>query len=122
MKKNLLYSIALGTILILSAQACKSKTKTTASTTTTAPAAGNANSDTKTTGKVSHAYGTCGTVIVIPSITGADPMILIAVGLPAELDVEGLEISFHYHPLKRKNPDGCRAGFPASITDATKKQ
>jgi hypothetical protein len=106
------------TFLLLQ-ESCKSKqpVPTTTTATETAPVA-----KPKTIGKVSHAYqaGGCGTVVVIPN-AGGDPLILIPATPLNEMDVEGLEIEFHYHPLKRKNPPGCTTGSPAELSDITRK-
>jgi hypothetical protein len=41
--------------------------------------------------------------------------------LASEYDMDGLEITFNYHPLKMPNPAGCTVGMPAEITDLSKK-
>ena len=110
--------------LLLLQDSCKSKqpaTTTTSTTTTSTPATTPA-AKPKTTGKVSHAYqaGGCGTVVVIQN-AGGDPLILIPSTPLNEMDIEGLEIEFHYHPLKRKNPAGCMTGSPAELFDITRK-
>jgi hypothetical protein len=105
-------------LLVLSATACKSIDKTNPAA---APPATTPAGKPKTTGKVSHAWPACGTVVVVPDANGGDPMILIPNDPLGALDVEGTEISFYYHPLKRKNPDGCMKGFPASLYEISKK-
>jgi hypothetical protein len=74
----------------------------------------------KTTGRVSHAYQPCGSVIIVTNSKN-DTTVLIVGSSLNEFDVDGLEISFHYKPLKRMNPKGCNKGYPAVISDITKK-
>jgi hypothetical protein len=122
MKKLFIQSplILLAAITLLTSS-CKPK-KSTAVTSTPSQTTPIANQKPKTTGKVSHEFSAtgCGTVVIVPNATGGDPMILIPSPQLGAFDVEGQEISFHYHPLKMKNPAGCMKGFPAELTDITK--
>ncbi len=77
-----------------------------------------------TTGKVSHMYrkNGCATIIMLAPSADESPMVLIPKDkLPAKLDVDGMEISFNYTPLKMPQPAGCANGIPADIKDAAKK-
>jgi hypothetical protein len=122
MKKIRSYILICCSLLLLTVSACKSKPATTTSPASATTAASATPADKpKTTGKVSHAYSSCGTVIIVPDANGGDPMILIPNDPLGILDVEGLELSFHYRPLKKRNPDGCMKGFPASLSDISKK-
>jgi len=110
------------TPLLLFCPACKTKqkesTKASTETTVTSPSPPS-NTAPKISGRVSHTYEEkgCGTVIIVPNAKGGDPQILIPHALPAEFDVDSLEILFHYHPLKIKNPPGCMKGSPAGLLD-----
>ena len=77
----------------------------------------------KTSGKVSHQYKAtgCATVIIIKN---GDELITIIPKdkLSDNFDVDGLEISFDYRPLKMHNPEGCNAGFPAEVTNIKLKK
>ncbi len=75
----------------------------------------------RTAGKVSHQYRSsgCPTVIIV---SGENPMVLIPKdNLGSQFDVDGLEVLFHYHPLRMPQPQGCATGIPAEITDVAKK-
>lgn len=77
-----------------------------------------------TLGKVSHQYRNtgCSTVVIINSKKIEDQIVLIPLDtLSSEFDVDGLEIYFNYHPLKRMNPAGCSVGAPAKLSDISKK-
>jgi hypothetical protein len=101
-------------VCLLSFQACQARKKT--------PDVSVTEDKTKTTGKVSHEYKSCGTVVVVGDATSNKPqLVLIPNSSLAEFDVEGLEIAFHYRPLKMKNPAGCSMGSPAAFFDITKK-
>ena len=72
----------------------------------------------QTIGKVSHQYSATGCPTVVIVKKGEDVITLIPKDkLPAAIDVDGLEISFDYLPLRMPNPMGCSAGFPASLTN-----
>jgi hypothetical protein len=121
--KNLLLKSPLflfATIALLTLS-CKPK-KATASTSVQTQTAAATNEKPKTTGKVSHEFAAtgCGTVVIVQNLSG-EPMILIPSPKLGAFDVEGQEISFHYRPLKMKNPAGCMKGFPAELTDITLK-
>ena len=78
----------------------------------------------KTTGKISHQFRStgCATVIVVVKKGEADTLILIPKDvLPTELDVNGLQVSFNYHPLRMPQPPGCSKGIPAEIINLEKK-
>jgi len=119
--KSTLFLLATIGLLTLS---CKPK-KATASTPAPAqtPSTVAANEKPKTTGKVSHEFAAtgCGTVVIVQNPNGGDPQILIPSPQLGAFDVEGQQISFHYRPLKMKNPAGCMKGFPAELTDITKQ-
>ncbi len=71
-----------------------------------------------TTGKVSHQYKATGCATVIIVKNGDEIITLIpSEKLPEQMDVDGLEISFDYRPLRMHNPEGCNAGFPAQLTN-----
>jgi hypothetical protein len=121
MKKIFTLFVSIYVLLILPSEACKSKQKTETSAPASISTVNNQDTNPKTTGTISHTYSKCGTVIVVPDPKGGAPTILIPGTSIGEFDIEGIEISFHYHPLKRKNPDGCMIGFPVSIFDISKK-
>ncbi|MDQ3045934.1 MAG: hypothetical protein M3R27_00175 [Bacteroidota bacterium] len=103
--------------IMFSSMSCKSK-KESQQNTVTAPVVG------ATTGKVSHMYRKdgCATIIMLAPSADESPMVLIPKDkLPAKLDVDGMEISFNYTPLKMPQPAGCANGIPADIKDAAKK-
>jgi hypothetical protein len=122
MKKYILFLL----ISSLAVTACKSKKATTASTTSTTttptPAAMTTRTEGNTSGKVSHQYRAtgCATVIVFNN-EGTEMTLIPKDKLPAEFDVDKLEIKFNYHTLKMANPAGCNVGIPAEITDISKK-
>jgi hypothetical protein len=126
MKKNLSFSVLCLLGMIVCSIGCKSKQPIgNTGSDATGQAVGATSEKPKTTGKVSHLYQStgCGTVIIVTNPNNATPMILIPIPNTSlkELDVDGLEVSFHYRALKMKNPDGCTAGSPADITDLVKK-
>jgi hypothetical protein len=121
MKKTFLLFVSIYALLILPTEACKSKQKTETSAPASTTPVNNQDTNPKTTGTISHTYSKCGTVIVVPDPKGGTPIILIPGTSIGEFDIEGMEICFHYHPLKRKNPDGCMTGFPVNIFDISKK-
>jgi hypothetical protein len=119
MKKYIFFLL----ITSLAATSCKSKKETTASAASTStPAAMTSRTDGNTTGKVSHQYraGGCATVIVFNN-EGTEMTLIPKDKLPAEFDVNMMEIKFNYHTLKMANPAGCNVGIPAEITEITKK-
>lgn len=69
----------------------------------------------KTSGKISHQYKGkgCGTVILVEK----DSLVLLPQALQPEFDQDGLHISFYYHTLRKKNPQGCDIGFPVELSD-----
>lgn len=78
----------------------------------------------ETLGKVSHKYRStgCATVVIVNGQNSNDEIILIPLDtLASDINVEGIEIYFNYQPLKRMNPPGCNAGFPAKLYDISKK-
>ena len=111
----------------MAATACKSKkhaasassSSTSSSTNTTASMTAATGA---TTGKVSHKYRSagCATVIVFMK-DGTEVTLIPKDKLAGEFDVDGLEITFNYHPLKMPNPEGCTVGMPAEITELAKK-
>ena len=77
-----------------------------------------------TLGRVSHQYRAtgCATVVIINWEKPDEQITLIPLDtLSKEFDVDGEEIYFNYHPLKRMNPPGCTAGFPAELSAISKK-
>lgn len=77
-----------------------------------------------TVGKVSHQFRDtgCPTVVIVAHEENKNPLILIPLKkLPDEMDVDGLEITFNYRPLKMPNPLGCNKGFPAELINISKK-
>jgi hypothetical protein len=116
MKKYVFFSL----IIFFAVASCRSNKATSSSAAgssslTAAPAG-------STTGKVSHQYRStgCATVIVFTK-DGTEMTLIPKDKLAAELDADGLEITFNYHLLKMPNPAGCSVGMPAEITDAAKK-
>ncbi len=96
--------------------ACKSKSSATA----TDPKAMAVPAKTK--GKVSHQYRSSGCATVIVLNEQDKPASLIPKDkLPAEFDVDGMEIVFNYRVLKMPQPQGCTTGVPAEIKDISKK-
>lgn len=110
-------SLVVMAILGASFLGCKSK-EAVSSTTNAVQAAVVA----ATTGKVSHMYKDkgCSTVIFV---SGADAELVLIPkdALPADLDVDGMEIKFNYRTLKMPQPQGCEKGIPAELTDISKK-
>lgn len=110
-------------IVALFTNGCKSKKEASASTpvtTTSEPSIVTGN----TFGKVSHQYSAtgCATVVIVKKEGQEKPLTLIPrTKLPSSLDVDGLEISFNYLPLKMPQPAGCNVGIPAELTDISKK-
>ncbi len=109
-------TIALIIVVALSGGACRMGQKATKNT----PASTDKSEqmDNKSVGKVSHQYKAtgCATVIIINK-DGETITIIPKDRLDASLDVDGLEITFNYRPLKMPNPVGCTAGFPAELTN-----
>jgi len=76
----------------------------------------------KTIGKVSHEYRATGCSTVIVVVGATKPLILIPKNkLSADIDVDGLEITFNYRTLKMPQPAGCTKGIPAELSDIAKK-
>jgi len=74
-------------------------------------------------GKVSHKYraGGCETVIIILAHDEVAEIVLIPKDkLNKDIDVDGQNITFDYHPLKMPQPAGCAVGMPAEISNITK--
>ena len=108
--------------------ACKSEKKTGSSakenstTNNTSISSNNAVAAGEVTGKVSHKYRSTGCATVVMVMKDGEELTLIPKDkLPAELDVDGLEIRFNYRTLRMPNPEGCNTGMPAEITDVSKK-
>jgi hypothetical protein len=130
--KKYIFFLLIGTTAFA---ACKSKKNTASSSANTSTTTTTSSSSTSggtasisavpagtTTGKVSHQYRSTGCATVIVFIKDGTEMTLIPKDkLPAEYDVDGLQINFNYHPLKMANPAGCATGMPAEITDLSKK-
>lgn len=113
------FYIFLSTICLFFAVSCSSNKKTSTSTAVKEDVPVNS----KTTGKISHQYSAtgCSTVVIVPSSVLDAPILLIPKDkLPADLDKDGLEISFNYRTLRMPNPPGCNVGIPAEIKDVTK--
>lgn len=107
-------------LLSVAAPGCKPKQKTASP----APHASDPGIEAgpKVYGRVTHDYRAsgCGTAVMLTDSASQAQIILLPVDTLGVLDVEGLQISFRYRPLKRKNPLGCRTGFPAKLTDIEK--
>lgn len=139
--KTTLFILAL-TVSVSTATSCKSKkgattsTPATSSSTATPGVSGtiaiNSMETTNTTastsqgahaGKVSHKYraGGCETVIIINAHDDVAEITLIPKDkLNKDIDVDGQNITFDYHPLKMPQTAGCAAGIPAEISNITK--
>ncbi len=140
--KTTLFILAL-TVSVSTATSCKSKKGATASATATTSSSstpgvsGTTNTTTMETtnttasnnnqgahaGKVSHKYraGGCETVIIINAHDDVAEITLIPKDkLNKDIDVDGQNITFDYHPLKMPQPEGCTAGIPAEISNITK--
>ena len=77
-----------------------------------------------TLGQVSHKFRDtgCSTVVIVNWQKPDEQIVLIPLDtLSSAFDVDGLEIYFNYQPLKRMNPPGCTVGFPAKLSDISKK-
>lgn len=111
-------------IAALITNGCKSKKEASASASTTSVSSQQNTVKGNTLGKVSHQYSAtgCATVIIVKIEGQENPLTLIPKDkLPSSLDVDGLEISFNYRPLKMPQPAGCNVGIPAELTDISKK-
>lgn len=139
--KTILFSLAL-VVSVSTATSCKTKKGATASTTPTSSTSStpgtsgtiavNSMETTNTTasttqgahaGKVSHKYrsGGCETVIIINAHDDVAEIVLIPKDkLNKDIDVDGQNITFDYHPLKMPQPAGCTVGIPAEISNITK--
>ena len=134
--------ILAATVSISIATSCKAKKGATASTTPTSSSSStpgtsgtiaiNSMETTNTTvgtnqgahaGKISHKYraGGCETVIIINAHDDVAEITLIPKDkLNKDIDVDGQNITFDYHPLKMPQPVGCTVGIPAEISNITK--
>lgn len=76
----------------------------------------------KTSGIVSHKYKAtgCATVILVKQ-DGEELTLIPKDKIAGKLDVDGLEVTFDYNPLKMPQPEGCTVGMPAEITNLAKK-
>ena len=115
--KNVFLSFTISCLIIGGCKAKKNTTAIQANATvkeTTAPE--------KTIGKISHQFRStgCATVIVVDIKSEADTLILIP-ALPNGLDINSLEVSFNYHPLRMPQPPGCTKGIPAEITNLERR-
>ncbi len=113
-RSNMKSYILILSIVVSVFAACKSKKETTST-------AAN-NEAPKVTGVVSHQYKStgCSAVIIIKQ-DGADDITLIPKDkLDAKFDVDGLNVSFNYIPLKMPQPAGCTTGMPAEISNISK--
>ncbi|HLC82461.1 MAG TPA: hypothetical protein VJI69_01445 [Bacteroidia bacterium] len=143
--KTILFILSL-TVSVSTATSCKTKKGASSSATTSAsssstPGVSGATVNTTTTtmettnttastnnqgahaGKVSHKYraGGCETVIIINAHDDVAEIVLIPKDkLNKDIDVDGQNITFDYHPLKMPQPAGCTVGIPAEITNITK--
>ncbi|MBL7883766.1 MAG: hypothetical protein JNL69_06830 [Bacteroidia bacterium] len=102
-------------IVVSLLSSCKSSKDSSAS-------ASNASAIGKTTGVVSHKYKAtgCSSVIVVKQ-DGEELTLIPKDKLSGKLDVDGLEVTFDYNPLKMPQPEGCTVGMPAEITNLAKK-
>ena len=134
--KSILFILTV-VISAASVASCKSKKAATSSSSSTSSTTANttntATMGTSTTassvtqgvnaGKVSHKYRAsgCATVIIIMSHDDIAEIVLIPKDkLNADIDIDGQNITFDYHPLKMPQPAGCTVGIPAEITNITK--
>jgi hypothetical protein len=82
------------------------------------------NIENKTLGKVSHRYRTagCNTVIEVKLEEGEIQTLIPKDKLSQEFDVDGTELYFNFLVLRMPQPEGCKIGQPAEITDIVKKK
>ena len=74
----------------------------------------------KTTGVVSHIYGTCGSVVIIKS--GETQVVLVPFpALDKTFDVDGQALKFTYRKLRVPVPEGCLGGTMSELKDIEKK-
>lgn len=110
-------------IVALFTNGCKSKKEASASTPAT-PTSEQPIVTGTTLGKVSHQYRAtgCATVVLV-KLEGEENLLTLIPKdkLSSSFDVDGLEISFNYLPLKMPQPAGCSIGIPAELTDISKK-
>jgi hypothetical protein len=72
-------------------------------------------------GIISTKYAVCGTVILSIDAEKKDTEVFIPIGDTAiSRYTEGTKVSFHYMPLKIRNPKGCVKGGPVRILDMAK--
>lgn len=109
------------TIFFSGLAACKSKKATTETASKEVKQTETAAADKatpKSKGKVSHQYRSTGcATVILSTVDGNDLTLIPSIRLPEKFDVDGLQISFDYRPLKMHNPEGCNAGFPAEISN-----
>jgi hypothetical protein len=114
---NKLFSLSVA-ILVLAfwAPACKTKPPAPVKVSVT-------DSKPKVIGRVTHAYQSagCGTAVIMTDSVSGSTTILLPDNNLAAFDVDGLQIRFHYRPLKKRNPTGCKTGAPALLLDIEKR-
>lgn len=96
---------------------CKTKKETTSNSDSATGAP-------KTMGVVSHKYkaGGCSAVIIVKQEDGEELTLIPKDKLDSKFDVDGLNVSFNYIPLKMPQPAGCTTGMPAEITNISKSK
>ncbi len=75
-------------------------------------------------GQVSHQYKSdgCKSIIIIDNVDGSQPQILIPIkGLESDFDVDGMNITFDFILSRVKQPEGCKQGQPAILSNVQKK-
>ncbi len=108
MKHSIIILSLLSALLIIS---CKTGSKNSSGTTPSADI---------TYGTVSHQYRAdgCQTVILVKPEGGDELLTLIpSEPIPVKLDKDGLKVAFSYRLLRMPNPEGCKTGIPAEISD-----
>ena len=78
-------------------------------------------SDGRTIGKISHKYhkNGCSTVIVVNTENKIQVLMPINIIEPL-LDIDGLEVSFTYHPSKKVQVKDCIFGIPVIMSELRK--
>jgi hypothetical protein len=73
----------------------------------------------KSTGVVSQRYNPegCATVIIMNEGTDSAATLIPKDSIPSQFNQDKLEITFNYRVLKMPNPNGCKVGMPALISD-----
>ena len=130
--------IILAMFVTVAGASCKTKKGASTTTSSSTPGVSETTSSTTTettnttasstnpgahAGKVSHKYraGGCQTVIIIMAYDDVAEIVLIPKDkLNKDIDVDGQNITFDYHPLKMPQPAGCTVGVPAEISNITK--